>query len=70
MCILEQHVLNMLRARAGQAEGLRLVVDHPVVDLAGGVVARVTGTEQWATHAGLESLHGGLVQDCVCASGW
>jgi hypothetical protein len=43
----------------------RMLVVHRVEDLAGLVVAHVAGTEQWATHAGLEFLHGGFREDCI-----
>src|SRR5262249_36925304 len=51
---------------AGDERGL--AVDHAIPDGAGLIVARVARTEQWATHAGLEPLHSGLVQDPVGAS--
>jgi hypothetical protein len=46
-----------------------LAVDHAVPDGAGLIIACVARTEQWATHAGREPPHGGLVKDCICASG-
>jgi hypothetical protein len=39
----------------------RPLVDIGIPDLAGRIVARIAGTEQWAPQAGLEALHGGLV---------
>jgi hypothetical protein len=42
--------------------------NHGIPDGTGLIVAIITETEQWATQAGLESLHGGLVKDRVCAT--
>jgi len=44
-------------------------VNHGIPDSTGFLVALIARTEQWATQAGLESLHGGLVKDRVCAPG-
>src|SRR5262249_26123756 len=46
-----------------------LAVDHAIPDGAGLIIAGVARTEQWATQAGLEPLHSGLVKDGVCAAG-
>jgi hypothetical protein len=43
--------------------------NHGIPDGTGFIVAIIARTEQWATQAGLKSLHGGLVKDCVCAAG-
>src|SRR6266487_6342309 len=45
------------------------LVDIAIPDLTGLIVACITGTEQGAPQAGLESLYGGLVKDCVSSSG-
>jgi hypothetical protein len=43
--------------------------NHSIPDGTSFLVALITGTEQWATQAGLESLHGGLVKDRISAPG-
>src|SRR5438128_10741346 len=45
----------------------RAPVDHAVPDFAGGLVAGVHGTQQLATHAGPESLNGGVREYSVRA---
>jgi hypothetical protein len=49
---------------AGDERGV--AVDHAVPDLPGVVVARVAKAEKWATQAGLEALHSGLVKHHAC----
>ena len=47
----------------------RPFVDHPIPDLAGVIIAGVTGTEQLAPQARLECFENGIVDRRICPKG-